>query len=138
MKSNDRRLCYEYLIRACRRSKSSAKIYFESLGEARRCLLLERATEWVSEGSPTLEERVREFASSRSSPEAISGVASVLPSPPGPASSKGRAKKTLFSLMLPPEDLEQLRSLSEQTGEAVAYHVREAIRRYLKESGESI
>lgn len=138
MKSDDRRLCYEFLMRACRRSKSSAKTYFESLGESRRCLLLEHATEWVSMGRPTREDRERELATSLPASGAIEEVVAAAPVALEPAPSKGRVKKTLFSLMLPPDDLDQLRDLSERTGEAVAYHVREAIRRYLKETGESI
>ncbi|EWC39361.1 ribbon-helix-helix protein, CopG family [Stutzerimonas stutzeri] len=40
----------------------------------------------------------------------------------------------MFSILLPPADLESLRGLADETGETVAYHVREAIRRYLRAS----
>jgi predicted DNA-binding protein len=34
---------------------------------------------------------------------------------------------------MPPSELEALRSLSDETGEAVSFHIRQAIRLYLKE-----
>ncbi|QRY79523.1 hypothetical protein JVX91_28860 [Pseudomonas sp. PDNC002] len=121
-----------------RRSKGSAKTYFESLGEARRCRLLEHATDWVSEGRPTREDRAQDVATSSEEVVAYQEIATADVETPEPVLSKKRAKKILFSLMLPPDDLDELRGLSERTGEAVAYHVREAIRRYLKDEGGAV
>jgi hypothetical protein len=49
-----------------------------------------------------------------------------------------KAKKVMFSILLPPADLEAMRRIADESGETVAYHVRTAIKRYLKaaERGE--
>lgn len=50
------------------------------------------------------------------------------------SASKGptRAKKVPYTLLLPPEQLEGLRSLAERDDTSVSHHIRQAIRGYLR------
>jgi hypothetical protein len=40
---------------------------------------------------------------------------------------------TPYSVLLPVDDLAALQALSQEQGESVSFHIREAIRRYLKD-----
>lgn len=46
--------------------------------------------------------------------------------------SAGKAKKVPYTLLLPPEQLDALRSLAERDDSSVSHHIRQAIRGYLR------
>lgn len=52
--------------------------------------------------------------------------------PETPPEAPQRAKKTPYTLLLPPEQLAALRALSEDDGASVSHHIRQAIRLYLR------
>ena len=95
-----------------------------------RARLLKDAREWKASGSP-----VRDTAASVVAPLASVSLPEASENTPSDVSRQPRkkTKKVLFSLLMPPSELEALRSLSDETGETVSFHIRQAIRLYLKE-----
>lgn len=145
MNSKDRSLCINFLLKVAHRSNADAKRLVRTLGPGESALLLEHAREWKASGYPV--KGVDGSWHSVTPPEPLPAVNSVSeatplehvknPPPEGsPVASK--QKKVMYSILLPPSDLESMRAISDSTGEAVAFHVRSAIRRYIKaaERGE--
>lgn len=137
MNSKDRALCLRFLVEVTGRSNADAKRYVRHLGELHLSRLLENASDWkalgfpvrVIDGSWVMSDAVNPLPTS-AMPQPSAVVAPVPVSAPQVRSSK--QKKVMYSILLPPSDLEALRALSDETGEAVAFHVRSAIRLYLK------
>lgn len=137
MKSDEIRLCVDFLCQVAGRSKGGSKRYMASLGPQRLDRLLRDALEWKEMGSPVREpngtwglkeearEGVNELMPVEDSVEEVAGAKLTERRPT-------KSKKVMFSILLPPADLDALRQLSEDTGETMAYHVRTAIRGYLK------
>lgn len=131
MPDADRRLCLDYLVFIGATRGQAKQNYAILTLEGRRSLLVE-AKSWADRGRapvgpggidlPHADHAPASLAPSNSAPEAA----------PAPLKPAARSKKVMFSILLPPADLEALRRLSDQTGETMAYHVRSAIRRYLK------
>lgn len=148
MNSRDRRLCIHFLSTVTGRSNGDAKRFLANLDAVNEAFVLERVKEWKSLGCPVrgidgnwqhaLEADL--FAAQPASlaplPAQVS-VETVVTKPPVELSpARPKQKKVMYSILLPPSDLEALRALSDETGEAVAYHVRTAIKRYLKASAK--
>lgn len=55
-----------------------------------------------------------------------------LSSPVAPPKPKSRAKKVPYTLLLPPEQLDALRAISDADDSSVSHHIRQAIRIYLR------
>ena len=129
MNTADRHLCFEFLMKVTNRSKEEAQQFMFTLPKSDRARLLRDAKEWKASGSP-----VRDTAASVLVPPASVSPPEA-PETPSDASHQPRKKpkKVLFSLLMPPSELEALRSLSDETGETVSFHIRQAIRLYLKE-----
>jgi len=149
MNSDDRRLCLDFLVKVAGRSKGDAKRYFGTLGPEKIDRLLRHSTEWKLLGSPARESGWVSLDSGYGAVDGVSkpihqdkplGALAAADEPEDvsslPLSEKtarpARQKKTMFSILLPPSDLEALRALSDATGETVAFHIRTAIKRYLK------
>lgn len=117
-------------MKVTNRSKEEAQQFMFTLPKPDRSRLLSDAKEWKSTGSP-----VRHAAASLATPPASVSLPETPSAAPSNQSQKPRKnpKKTLFSLLMPPSELEALRGLSDETGETVSFHIRQAIRRYLKE-----
>jgi hypothetical protein len=64
--------------------------------------------------------------------EAQSAASESKKKPSGAPSSTAKAKKVPYTLLLPPEQLEALRALSERDDSSVSHHIRQAIRTYLR------
>jgi len=149
MNSDDRRLCLDFLVKVAGRSKGDAKRYFGTLGAEKIDRLLRHSAEWKLLGAPTRESG---WVSLDSGYRAVDGVSTpihqdeplgLLAAPDEPenvsaiplkvkTARPAKQKKIMFSILLPPSDLEALRALSDTTGETVAFHIRTAIKRYLK------
>ncbi|PKM27857.1 hypothetical protein [Stutzerimonas chloritidismutans] len=129
MNISDRNLCFEFLMRVTNRTKEEAQQFLFTLGKPARAGLLKDAKEWKSMGYPV--RGAGAVTAPVTDPERVFETpARSTPDVEGPARKK--AKKVLFSLLLPPAELEALRTLSDETGETVSSHVRQAIRTYLK------
>lgn len=132
MSNTLRKLCLEYLVWNYGVSMTEAKLQYAAAPRQERLKLFDVATDWHRRGRlpkgletihPPLQPPVTTSAPSRVEP-------------PSKAPSKaGRQKKVMYSILLPPTDLDALRGLSERSDETVAHHVRTAIKRYLKEEG---
>lgn len=117
-------------MKVTNRSKEEAQHFVFTLPKPDRARLLRDAKEWKANGSP-----VRDTAASVVAPPASVSLPDAPEKAPSNASHQPRKKpkKVLFSLLMPPSELEALRSLSDETGETVSFHIRQAIRLYLKE-----
>lgn len=130
MNTTDRHLCFEFLMKVTNRSKEEAMQFMFTLPKPDRARLLRDAKEWRAKGSP-----VRETKASAVTPPVPVSLPESLERAPSdaPHQPRKKPKKVLFSLLMPPSELEALRALSDETGETVSFHIRQAIRRYLKE-----
>lgn len=131
MKLADRQLCFDFLMKVTRRSKEEAQQFLFTLGKIERARLLDNAMEWRAMGRPEREERqdVQEVADSH---QVSTSLADEDKAPAARSPARKKEKKVLFSLLLPPAELEALRALSDESGETVSFHVRQAIRSYLR------
>lgn len=132
MSNDDRRLCLDYLVWCYGVSMSEAKLEYGRAPSEERRKLLTVATEWDKRG------RVPGLVASHPPPVSAPHKEKPVTAPKVAVANRAgsdrpaRQKKVMFSILLPPSDLESLRSLSDRSGETVAYHVRTAIKRYLK------
>ena len=112
----DIRLCYRYLKEAEHQSSGFAKSQFREASQEEKRVILTKAQTWAG---------------------ALPASDVVLESTP-PARNRGRPRRTTapdtraYSVLLPVDDLAALQALSQEQGESVSFHIREAIRRYLK------
>ena len=110
------RLCYRYLREAESLPTGIAKSRFREASQEEKRTILVRAQAWAS---------------------TLPVTGTVSDSAP-PARSRGRPRRTTapdtkpYSLLLPVDDLAALQVLSQEQGESVSFHIREAIRGYLK------
>lgn len=127
MKLADRHLCFDFLIKVTGRSRGEAQQFFFTRGKADRARLLNDATDWRLASSPVRDPvSLMEVTSSEpESPEPL--VVDVLKS-----GRPAKAKKVMYSILLPPPDLEALKDLANEDGETVSFHIRQAIRAYLR------
>ena len=113
----DIRLCYRYLREAEHQSSGFAKSRFREASQEEKRVILGRAQAWA--GTLPATGSVPDFAP--------------------PARSRGRPRRTTapdtraYSVLLPVDDLAALQALSQEQGESVSFHIREAIRRYLRD-----
>jgi len=114
--AEDIRLCYRYLKEAESLPTGIAKSRFREASQEDKQTILARAKAW--DGT-------------------LPATGTVSDSAP-PARSRGRPRRTTapdtkpYSLLLPVDDLAALQVLSQEQGESVSFHIREAIRGYLK------
>ena len=110
--AEDIRLCYRYLKEAESLPTGIAKSRFREASQEEKQTILARAQAWAGAVPAT-------------------GTVSA-------ARSRGRPRRTTapdtkaYSLLLPVDDLAALQALSQEQGESVSFHIREAIRGYLK------
>lgn len=135
MSDADRRLCLDYLVFIGATRGQAKQNYAILTHEGRRSLLVE-AKSWADRGRAPISPCGTDLPPADNAPVSLLSPKSATKAAPAPLKPSARPKKVMFSILLPPADLEALRALSEQTGETMAYHVRSAIRRYLKASGE--
>jgi|JI8StandDraft_1071087.scaffolds.fasta_scaffold155537_1 hypothetical protein len=116
------RLCYRYLKEAEQLATGPAKSSFREASPVEKQAILDKAQRWVA-GLPAM-------------PAAGDGVvAATSPARPG----RGRPRRATaadtraYSVLLPLDDLAALQALSQAQGESVSFHIREAIRRYLRD-----
>lgn len=112
---------------------TEAKTQYASAPRQERQKLFDVATDWhrrgrVPKGLETINPPIQPSV-------ATSPISQVDPPPSKALSKPGKQKKVMYSILLPPADLEALRGLSERSDETVAHHVRTAIKRYLKDEG---
>lgn len=129
MNTKDRNLCFEFLMKVTHRSREEAQQLVFTLGKPARARLLNDAKEWKAMGLP-VHRADAEIAALPDTEDLSKPPAESAPDVETPVRKK--AKKVLFSLLLPPAELDALRILSDETGETVSSHVRQAIRNYLK------
>lgn len=127
MKLADRHLCFDFLIKVTGRSREEAQQFFFTCGKVDRARLLNDATDWRLTGSPVRDSvsQVEAIVGEPESPEplAVDVVKSGRPA---------KVKKVMYSILLPPPDLEALKDLANEDGETVSFHIRQAIRAYLR------
>jgi hypothetical protein len=113
------RLCYRYLKESEQLATGLAKSSFREASPVEKQAILDKAQRWTA-GLPAASDGV---------------VAGTSPARPG----RGRPRRVTaadtraYSVLLPLDDLAALQALSQAQGESVSFHIREAIRRYLRD-----
>jgi hypothetical protein len=113
------RLCYRYLKESEQLATGLAKSSFREASPVEKQAILDKAQRWAT-GLPAASDGV------------VAG-----PSPARPGRGRPRrvtaADTRAYSVLLPLDDLAALQALSQGQGESVSFHIREAIRRYLRD-----
>lgn len=117
------RLCYRYLKEAEQLATGLAKSSFREASPVEKQAILDKAQRWAAGLPAMLATGDGEFDTTSS------------PARPG----RGRPRRVTaadtraYSVLLPLDDLAALQALSQGQGESVSFHIREAIRRYLRD-----
>ena len=116
--SEDIRLCYRYLREAEGMASGFAKTTFREA---------------------SLKEKQAVFLKARTWAGVLPAAGEPADSVPPAARKRGRPRRMTapdtraYSVLLPVDDLAALQALGREQGESVSFHIREAIRRYLKD-----